>query len=1115
MHAIGSIDDNIVCSSDDPEYVCNAERLAVLKGQYRLVDRDTNNMNAPDSYIAGHAITTTSDTRRVVIPVGWPDPKPTFEVNYYSGKRGTWIRHNKAITAEEVMGTEEKLNMKVCWKNAQRSQTFPTEYIAQVGTISLIDSHELADSHVSLTTTVQGQTSPHAPLIISFRTDDAQAGSRYGQVQGMTRVRVTFYQTTVLEPRFIDGSSIDEFAGEDELSEAKQYICGKLFKEMWSSDTEFGFPLPRGCYYHVYGDSREINILLDTRNGLRGGYDYQLVLTGVVQQGAVQGGEYVEILTMDDTDEYPYRAIERGLASLSKDGQIGAFGDSGVMFSSEGLTVSGGSDVGLIEFSEGAVFSVELRGDTTGGGIKASSILRMFMWPLTQWDMGSTCMVSCEAHDVSLAPCGTPQSCKGLATVANFQRNYVEVRLPAFMTTIDETTSHTLHFSGLQFPRGGFFPSRLGAEISKPDGTRPHYIESVGAFMYKPPDEGQMVGRLVSFFGDGNEKPFAGDTNNVLYANIVMAATLYSASQTGDAQMKITLPVGYVCLQPDDVDGESGWKNQVNLGVFGGQTPQGIGAPDNRDAATRGWTVSDNTCTYKLRQNSIIFAGTSLMLRITVSNPPHALQRDNDTNGWQVTLSSKGHSTETVEFPAVSFATAKTSYSKSMAVLGHVTDATLVPTNFALTPDAFEPSEGHLRFFFRAQQSTGVFSRLHLHAPDIFDFTACEAQDLENMYYATGSAGRTRRLPGIISCRHFAEPYSYVEVSLEGEVLAGERYAFSISVVNPESVSPGLLNGTFQLYTLSSEGHHIDGTQETISFVDPHAASLDWGGRAVESFSMYRTRLNSPLVTCAGVNVSSMLPYSLSKEKAMVTISPLCVPEAVSTTLRIIAPHGFIWDFADSNFSGNLPGGVPQRKGNVLLWPTPVMYESRAFAMYSFQATLQVPDASPTGTVNDFIFEFGYDATTVDGRVSAAAVPAPLVRSLANAVLDYESNVAGAQTKLIFQIQTITDILMGGNLTITGPAGFQLFTGCMLEPAPSARGSPYDAEPLADSEVPAAAAQAAGSAASGNSTVQLQEMLERQQPRTATYMTHIREVIASFETVTRKTMAASLADLGQ
>lgn len=1051
---IGSIDDNIVCSPDDPEYICNAERLGVLKGQYRLVDRDTNDMNAPDSYIAGHAITTTSDTSKVTIQVGWPDPKPTFEVNYYSGKRGTWIRHNKAITAEEIMGTEEKLNMKVCWKNAERSQTFPTEYIAQVGTISLIDSHELADSQVSLTTTVQGQISPYAPLIISFRTDDEQAGVRYGRVQGMTRLRVTFFQTVMLEPRFIDGLSIDDFAGEDELSEAKQYICGKLFKEMWSSDAEFGFPMPRGCYYQVYGDTREINILFDTRNGLRAGYDYQLVLIGVVQQGAVMGGEYVEILTMDDTDETPYLAIERGLASLNKDAQIGAFGDSGVMFSSEGLTVLGGSDAGLIELSQGDTFSVELRGDTTGGGITASSKLRMFMWPLTQWDMDSTCMVSCEAYDDDDAPCGTPQSCKGLATVTNFQRNYLEVTLPAFMTTMDETISHTLHFSGLKFPKGGFFSSRLGAEISKSDDTRPHYIESAGPFLYKPPDEGQMVGRLVHYFGDGNEKPFAGDVQNILYANIVLAATLYSASQTGDAQMKITLPVGYVCLQPEDVDGQSGWMTQENLGVFGGQTPQGIGAPDNRDAATRGWTVSENTCTYKLRQNSIIFAGTSLMLRITVDNPPDALQLDNDTNDWQVTLSSKGHGTETVEFSAASFATAETSYSKSVAVLGHVTDASLVPTNFAVTPDTFQPSEGHLRFFFRAQQSTGVFSRLHLHAPESFQFSDCEAQDLEDSYYATGNGGRTRRLPGIISCTYYAEPYSYVEVSLEGEVLAGERYAFSISAVNPGSASSGQFNGTFQLFTLSSEGYHIDGTQETITFVDPHVVNLDWGGSVAESFSMYRTRLNSPLVTCAGVNISSMLPYSFSGERAMVTISPLCVPEVVNTTLRIIAPHGFIWDFGDSNFSGNLPGGVPQREGNVLLWPTPVVYDSRAFTMYYFQAMLQVPDASPTGTVNDFIFEFGYDAPTIDGRVSAAAVPAPLVRSLVNVALDYESNLAGAETKLIFQIQTITDIPTGGNISITGPEGFQFLTGCLLEPAPGARGSPYDADPLADSQMP-------------------------------------------------------------
>ncbi|CAK0796480.1 unnamed protein product [Prorocentrum cordatum] len=292
-----------------------------------------------------------------------------------------------------------------------------------------------------------------------------------------------------------------------------------------------------------------------------------------------------------------------------------------------------------------------------------------------------------------------------------------------------------------------------------------------------------------------------------------------------------------------------------------------------------------------------------------------------------------------------------------------------------------------------------------------------------------------------------ANPDPPADVMLTGEIQAGERYAFSVYARNPDSFSPGPMNG-WMIYTLSSEGYLVDGSVGTLTFVDPHTESMDWGGSATESFSMYRTALNTAVRTCAAVSISNMLPYSISNLPAVVTVSPLCVPESVETTLRIIAPHGFVWDASGGDFSG-LPGGVPHMDGNVLLWPTPALYQSRATTTYSFDATIRVPDKFPTSTVNDFIFEFGYNSTTLEGRVSAASVAAPPVRALRNAALDYESNLAEEDTVLIFQIQTTTDIPAGGRLTITGPEGFEFDKVCRPEAAPSARGSPYDVNPLA------------------------------------------------------------------
>ena len=49
----------------------------------------------------------------------------------------------------------------------------------------------------------------------------------------------------------------------------------------------------------------------------------------------------------------------------------------------------------------------------------------------------------------------------------------------------------------------------------------------------------------------------------VLYANIVLPATLFAAVQTADAMLTLTLPVGYECVRPSDIDGESPWRAEV------------------------------------------------------------------------------------------------------------------------------------------------------------------------------------------------------------------------------------------------------------------------------------------------------------------------------------------------------------------------------------------------------------------------------------------------------------------------------------------------------------------------------------------------------------------------
>merc|ERR1719171_839940 len=114
-------------------------------------------------------------------------------------------------------------------------------------------------------------------MVISFRTASAQTGQRYSEVQGATQLKIKFTKTTTVDAHYSDptAADIETSASTDERSEAEQYTCGRLFRELWSSDGELGFPMPKGCYYKGYGEARELFLLFEQKNGLAANTDYQ------------------------------------------------------------------------------------------------------------------------------------------------------------------------------------------------------------------------------------------------------------------------------------------------------------------------------------------------------------------------------------------------------------------------------------------------------------------------------------------------------------------------------------------------------------------------------------------------------------------------------------------------------------------------------------------------------------------------------------------------------------------------------------------------------------------------------------------------------------------------
>jgi len=1066
-----TLGENFACAPGQSINVCNPERLSVLRGRYELADRLDNHNSAPNEYISGHAVTVNPlDSQKVTIRAGWPDPKPQFMVNYINNRRGGWQRHSKAITREEIMGEKERIGMKVCWKyTPAMGESGPSpRHVAEVGTLSLLDPNSMSDCLVSLTSLVKKQMTPYAPLIISFRTATAETGKRYSSLQGMMRLRIYFTRTVALKATFVDGAAIEENQGEDELNEARQYICGKLFREVWSSDEINGFPMPRGCYYKTYGQTQELNILFDRKNGLAPGKYYQVVLSGVAMDEATRNGEYVHIFTTDDVDLHPYLALERGIAPLYRSPQDAAYGSQGVKFAeTEGVKISSGDGTEMLELKGGTELKLVLKGDPLGGGISASAVLRIFLWPLTQWNVANACTVSCIPHDQVSAPCGAVQDCKGDAIIPNFHQNYLRIVLPSAMATITEFVSHTLVFPDLVLPTGGFFSTRLAAQISKADDTKPHYTESSGDYLYKMPDDGVGVGKLVEFYGDGDQRPFRGDQLNVLYANLVLPATLFAAVQTADASLTLTLPVGYECVRTPDINGESPWRAEDTLGVFQDEIPQGTGSLDE-GGGTRGWSVSNNLCVYTLRQNAVVYAGSSLYIRVTANNPTMALKRTDSNNRWQVTLKSKGYHQYFVTFPPVIFNTIVQNFSSNTAVLGKIQDALIVPSNYMYSTGGVVLSQGYLHIFFRSEQGTGVSASVHVEAPEGFSFSPnpCQVKDLEDTYYATpGQMGSpTRRLPGFVSCDHRSYPYNHAAIKVTGAILSNSYYAFGLWVSNAEVYSSSQRTA-WRIFTLDMNDYRVDGTSMPIPSAAHTATSLPMSSDSTQlSFGLYRAQLNTPTMINAQVSVTNAMPYTMSQQRTTVTFFPLRVPERIQSTLRVISPYGYDWDFADSEFrhlapfvnatqslvlfgtNADLPGGPPRRQGNVLLWAEESVYLPDE--TYGFQTFIRVPDRSPTATPNAFIIEFGHEGTSLATRHAASIVPATEVRSLTNARLEYKTNVETKVNTVTFQVQTVSQVSSGGGLLIEGPLGFEFPTACQPEAGAMARGSTYQVEPM-------------------------------------------------------------------
>eukprot|EP00746_Dinoflagellata_sp_MGD_P164941 gnl/MRDRNA2_/MRDRNA2_93924_c0_seq1.p1 gnl/MRDRNA2_/MRDRNA2_93924_c0~~gnl/MRDRNA2_/MRDRNA2_93924_c0_seq1.p1 ORF type:complete len:3212 (+),score=535.85 gnl/MRDRNA2_/MRDRNA2_93924_c0_seq1:111-9746(+) len=1047
-----SLGANVMCDTSDPaDAFCTDEHVAAVKGRYDFADKlaveeffQPGEMAAPGEYIVGHRVSTTEDNKKFTVPVGWATRVPKFKVQYMANKRGRWMRHNKAITKEEIYGGKERLGLKVCWKTPDYGTDkmgHPLGYtVAQVGTLDIKDSNQMEDCSINLTTIMMDQK---APFIISFTTASAQTGKRYTTVQGMTQLKIVFVRTFAFDAHYADlaASNIDDNQSEDEFHEAQQYICGKLFKELWSNDGENGFPLPKGCYYRSYGFKREFYLLFETKNGLRAGGSYQIVMNGSAKKEAIMGGEYIEVYTMDDVEKSPYLSIERGIARLNKNTKEKSYGsDGGKFMEPGGFKIVGGSGE-LHQLSGTNPIHVEMLGDPTNTApIMKSSVLRVFLWPLTQWDTYTDCVADCLPL-IEGTTCGRITSCKGEATVANFQNNVLKLVLPDTMTPLGGATKHLLILSGFKLPETGFFPDRISAQVTNPDESKPNFIVSTGDYVYKEPEDGMTVAKLVSFLNDGNQSPYKGDESNVVYAKIVFAATLFSKSLDGNAWFTVTMPEGYECVQPQDINGKSAWETPHTLGVFGAQNPQGRGKPDD-GKALHGWTANGNQCRFTLRENGVIYSGSSMFVRFTINNPPEALARTDTANRWKVEATSKGQYIVALTYPPAIFKASEEhgyfgTYTENLAVLGKIANATCQPTNFAMSGGPNKREENDVQVFFTTEQNAGAGGFINVIAPEGYQFDPCVAGEIKSHQYGRGYGETTYPIPGVSSCVYHSSPWNRAEIGVVGILEAKRTYGFTIRVRNPDAGAfSSAFTGSWKILIANKFKHLIDGTKEPIPFFQPKVLGVP---AAMAGWSLYQESWAPAFLQ---INIFNRHPYSMTGATTEITVWPFQVPKTVYASLRLIAPDGYMWDFSISNdgfkyttdkFPGidaNFPGGFPAMQNDcVLTWDAATYVVGR---VYGFSGLVRVPDRSPASSSNAFFVELGYDQINSLFRHVGGVVEAKLVKTLLNAEVDYSSNVEGKQNKLSLSIRLATPVLEGGGLKVKSPPGFQIVEPCVI-----------------------------------------------------------------------------------
>jgi hypothetical protein len=608
------------------------------------------------------------------------------------------------------------------------------------------------------------------------------------------------------------------------------------------------------------------------------------------------------------------------------------------------------------------------------------------------------------------------------------------------MDEITQDTTHTIKIMQLTLPMDGYFPTRVGVQLTREDDSAPKYTTSTG-FTWKVPDAGRTSGMLVLTNRTGyGPAPFMSESGtntmtNILYARVQLGATVWNVGATSAATITIELPVGYGCTVQSggvveehlslflvDVDPLDDYPD-YNRGILSDRTPDGD------------WGNSaGNECVYEVRARNAAFAGQIFTVKLTVRNPTSFMPKSAPDNVWRIKLSSKGFNaalSQPLDMDWVNFISLNEEtnddpqlFAGNAAVINRLEYQVLQPNNFAVS------STVDVRVFFRTTEYVGQGGYVNVDAPDVFDFGEdCVANDLPDSYYAFIGAANPmlHRLRNMDDCEGSKYPatnlvYNRARTRVRGLITFRAYYGFQVRVTHPATFDQDQCTDWY-IWTQDNMGYPIDGSEYTVNFNKEEQTPTTFYQR---SYGIYNSDTDSIGVQIVNLQPATLAQVTVGDRYTEVIFYPIEFPYQLDqTNLRITAPYGFEWNglnYFVPTTNGTTTGFPPVNdrinSNSQLIWTNIDLLPS---VTYGFRHQIQIPDHSPVTSSNSFFIEFGYHQTSVSDRHMATIYDAPPVAALTSCRVGYATNLVGYENNYVeFTINIITQLNQNDGIVISG-----------------------------------------------------------------------------------------------